>query len=224
MVKRRRTISKKRTTGSSYSDPKKAFRLLRSPAPRMFKTTLRYAEKFLLNPGIAGVAGVQVFRANGMFDPNVTGTGHQPRGFDQLMALYDHFVVSAAKITVHYASQNGEAVDYIVGITTQDDGTTSTDVIDYLERGYTVNTMVAAGAGASTKQLTMYSDTSKFLGRSDILSDPQLKGNAVGDPDESLIFHVFATSVDGTDTLALNCYCTIDYNAYFIEPKDVASS
>lgn len=219
-----RTYSNKPAKKTRIDDQKANFVLMRSPAPRMFKTTVRYAQTFTVNPGVAGVPGVQTFRANSLYDPDVTGAGHQPRGFDQLIALYDHFVVSNTKITVWFSGQTAETVNYIAGITLQDDGTVSTDFHDYLERGYSTNQMLGVGVGSKPTKMVMYSDTAKFLGRSGILQDSELKGNASGNPAESLIFHVWATSANGTDTGALSCYCTIDYNVWFIEPKDVAIS
>lgn len=40
------------------------------------------------------------FAANGMYDPDITGVGHQPMGFDQLAAIYQRYRVNACKITV----------------------------------------------------------------------------------------------------------------------------
>ena len=42
------------------------------------------------------------FVANGAFDPNLTGVGHQPRGFDQFMAGYETFTVTGSKISVNF--------------------------------------------------------------------------------------------------------------------------
>jgi len=216
-----RSIKKRRKL---IDDQKIGFKIMRSPASQVFKTTLRYATTFSLDPGIAGIPGVHTFRANSLFDPDVTGGGHQPRGFDQLIQLWDHFVVSNAKITVWFSGQTNETVNYIAGITLQDDGTVSLDYRDYLERGYTNNQMIGVGVGSKPAKMVMYSDTAKFLGRKGILTDNQLKGGAGANPAESLIFHVFATSANLSNTGALSCYCTIDYNVYFIEPKDVSIS
>ena len=36
--------------------------------------------------------------------PNHTGVGHQPLYFDQLMTIYNHYIVIGAKITVKFYS------------------------------------------------------------------------------------------------------------------------
>jgi len=59
---------------------------------------LRYAEDVNISAGIA--LGSYDFRANSIFDPNLTGIGHQPLGHDQWAVFYDHYVVLGARIKV----------------------------------------------------------------------------------------------------------------------------
>jgi len=37
------------------------------------------------------------FRASSCFDPDFTGAGHQPRGFDQWKLLYNMYIVNVSK-------------------------------------------------------------------------------------------------------------------------------
>jgi len=65
-----------------------------SPIPARMNCKLRYAEE--RNMGAAAtVLDTYQFRMNSVFDPNSTGTGHQPLGFDQLAALYLRYVVKS---------------------------------------------------------------------------------------------------------------------------------
>lgn len=41
-----------------------------------------------------------VFRINSLYDPDSTGTGHQPRGYDQWAAMYEKYRVNACKVSV----------------------------------------------------------------------------------------------------------------------------
>lgn len=60
---------------------------------------LRYCQTFSLDPG-AGAISVQVFRANSLYDCDLTGVGSQPSNYDRLTALYDRYTVLGARIKV----------------------------------------------------------------------------------------------------------------------------
>jgi len=56
------------------------------------RCTLSYQRNERVNPGVVTGAGV-VFRLNSVFDPELTGVGHQPREFDTAAALYSKYRV-----------------------------------------------------------------------------------------------------------------------------------
>jgi len=66
--------------------------------PPIKHTTLRYVETVTLNPG-NGSSAVNVFAVNNIFDPNVTGSGHQPMYYDNYAALYSRYRVTSATCT-----------------------------------------------------------------------------------------------------------------------------
>ncbi len=67
--------------------------------PRLLRRTLRYAETFSFTTGTAGVVGtIQLMALNDIFDPNITGVGHQPYGHDQLAVWYTKYLVLGTRI------------------------------------------------------------------------------------------------------------------------------
>ena len=61
----------------------------------------RYADQCsIVYTGSSGMI-THSFSANGLYDPNLAVGGHQPMGFDEQMAIYDHYCVLGAKITVN---------------------------------------------------------------------------------------------------------------------------
>ncbi len=124
---RRSSTSSSQSTGYSK----------RSPLPKKFTFRCRYSEHAIsIDGGAAGVVGKHFFRANGLFDPNVTGAGHQPLGFDQLMLMYNHFTVIGSKIRVTFTNTDPNA-SQICGISLTDDATTSINPEVYIENGDT---------------------------------------------------------------------------------------
>lgn len=77
----------------------------KSPLPARFSCVHKYAQTFTLTTGTVGVMGTQnSFRLNCMYDPDATGTGHQPYGYDQMVALYNGYQVKAVKVTLIWST------------------------------------------------------------------------------------------------------------------------
>jgi len=71
------------------------------PFPNAVRKRFRYAETYAFTTGAAGIAGTQqAMGLNTLFDPNVTGVGHQPYGFDQFAAFYGKYRVDRVTVDV----------------------------------------------------------------------------------------------------------------------------
>jgi hypothetical protein len=168
--------------------------------------------------------GVHVFSCNGLFDPDVTGTGHQPRGFDQLMQFYDHYVVTKARLTVQFFN-NSTTVPAMVFVTVRDNSSPSASYLDYLESAITKRKQLGIETTSSATQSISYEvDVGNFLGRASVLSDPQLKGGDTVNPTEGCSFHIGAFSPDLFTTSSVSIIVTLEYDVTLIEPKIVSAS
>lgn len=61
------------------------------PIPQRYICKMKYAEDVQTD----GLTGMYRFNLNSIFDPNRTGTGHQPYAFDTLASLYNRYRVIA---------------------------------------------------------------------------------------------------------------------------------
>lgn len=68
--------------------------------------SLRYVELVGFS-NAATVGSQQLMNLNSIFDPNRTGTGHQPYGFDQLAALYNRYRVLKTSWRVMFGTSTG---------------------------------------------------------------------------------------------------------------------
>ncbi len=201
---RRRVNSRTAFTGSGQRT---------GPMLNQFKTTLKYNDVQTLNPGGA-VPSLIVIRANDLFDPRDALGGHQPRGFDQIMTMYDHFTVIGSKITCLFMSTTLAAETPLCGICLLDSSPPAARNT-YLESSTNTSKYLVQGSGAT--QVTLKFSTKHFLGRSHPLSDPDLKGNIAGEPAELAFFHIWADGL-GADTSVINIAYSIDYIVVFTEP------
>lgn len=194
--------------------------------PRTLRTTMRYYEySAALNPGAGGVADQYVFSANGLYDPNITGVGHQPAGFDQLMSFYDHFTVVSSKITVDFQNTDSSN-EAIVFLAVRDASTAiGSNLTGNVENGACdIQFLTARGNSRSTARMTMPCNVGSYLGRKTVLDDPELKGNASANPSEQVYFLLGAWPNSSTDSGIVGFHCIIDYDVIFHERKPIASS
>lgn len=66
-------------------------------AARRVFAKLPYVENFTLTGSVAGYVD-HTFCLNDIFDPDTTGTGHQPRGYDTWAVTYNKYRVHACKV------------------------------------------------------------------------------------------------------------------------------
>lgn len=185
--------------------------------------SIRYSDSFQLTT-TAGAVSTYVFAANGLYDPNITGTGHQPMGFDQLMLFYNHYCVAKAKISL--VATNASSVPCQI-VVRQDAGSTPITVIDrILEIGAnSYSHLDAAGGTNAQKELRLSMDIAKLQGlsRSALTADSTLRGDSSANPAELSYAHVQLFSAAGF-TATVNFDILIEMEAYFLEPRDATSS
>lgn len=219
----RKSKYKKKYPIRRYKKPSPSRNL--GPLGVKLKTKFIYNDRIVLNAA-AGLAANFVFSANGVFDPNVTGGGHQPRGFDQLIGvLYDHCVVIASKITVRAANTDPTQTQAL-SLFLKDSNAVSTTVEDNLEQRYIKTKLLAPlGSGTNSASLSMAANPNKFLGIAAPLSSSELKNSAAANPVEQAFWIVSANGMNVvSNPIALDCLVTIEYTCICIEPRQPAIS
>lgn len=198
-----------------------------SPLPNKFKATLRYVEPDVeLIPIASPGANEYVYSMNGLYDPNITGTGHQPGGFDQLMTMFDHYVVIGCKaiVTVLNSDDNHGA---LVALDLRDKSQSIGDIREAIESGTCKYVTLGNDRNSKSQQTITYNiNPNKFLGRSKPMSDPELKGGSTYNPVEQCYLHICTSALrqdqSTGEKLVLNV--VLEYQAVFIEPKPVGLS
>lgn len=185
------------------------------------KCHMTYYTPVTLSSGAAGLAGNYVFAVNGLYDTDITGTGHQPLGFDQLMVMYDHYTVTNAKITVDFHNPNSNLV--VAALSVSDAATTITDANRLVENGLVAYGSVPNSTTAAGLRLSQKCSMSRFMGRPGILTEDDFRGDVNSNPAELAYFHLSAWSFAAA-AVDLHCYVLIEYDVILTEPKKLTSS
>lgn len=170
-----------------------------------------------------GVPAVYKFATNGLYDPDVSGGGHQPYYFDQLAALYNHYTVIGSKITVTITPDTASTLGVVAGVYINDDTTTTpVSLTDFLETNQSRWKMTVPQQGKSTVFINKWSAKKTFGGS--VLANDDLKGTSSSNPAETSVFNFFLSAADTASTVAVDAIVRIDYIVEWSELKDIASS
>lgn len=183
-----------------------------------YKTKLTYYDTATISTG-AGSAGTRVYSANGLYDPDITGAGHQPMPFDQLMLSFNHYVVTAAKMTVNFKNTSTTNTQS-VALSLNADATPITAYGSLCENGVLVRDRLGMYPYSdSVKTLSIPINIAKFGDLRMILDNPSYEGSVAANPVEQSYFHISAWNPDSVSSTDCIVEIYIEYFAIFREPR-----
>ncbi len=198
--------------------------------PARVMKRLPYYEASINMTATAGVIAQYTFTANGLYDPNITATGHQPLGFDTMMLYYEQYTVVASRITVRACGNGAQAVNISVNLSPD---TTTLALPDVVENGLITSTVLDGrgnggyGTGRRIASLNLGCDVARYFGRrsrQELLDDPNLYGTVAANPTEQVYFVINTWGFGSfTDNTAVSADVTIEYDAMFWEPRKVTA-
>lgn len=219
--------------------------------PQSMRTKLRFCERVEFEPTNTQIQQIK-FRANGMYDPNVqVAPGqHQPRGFDEFMAVYKTFTVhgSSCSVSFMYEGYGGPSLKSTLGNLTQSVQTTTENIVPALTPVlcglYKGTEALAAGTGEEQiekdrqtwtyitaqqghKTLKTSCKISDFFGKIALTGAEGYTGTESSDPTEQILYEVWCARVSNdypAESTKIVGYVTIEYDATFTEPKALAQS
>lgn len=204
----------KRASRSGFKRLVAANRVLSRPPPvRSVPRTLslfpgtkwvshRYVDRISIPSAAANVQTTWVFACNNLYDPDVTGTGHQPMFRDECATNYGSYTVvsSSIKITipVHVDRITPEVYALVVDDASSPEDSRFNSMLE-TRRAWTVQTLASRH---SPLVLRSSWDAAKVLRttRKAILSDDSFKTSNSSGPNRPWYYHFFIRPWTPTDT------------------------
>lgn len=223
--KRKTTIKrykKRPNTVSIYAPiPKPNLQGFVSGIPKIRTAHMRYSENVSLTSTSGSMDSIQ-YRANGVYDPNLTGIGHQPFGFDTWETLYNHRMVIGSRIYVSFIGTG--ALISAAGVYLSDDTSipyTTADGFIEAKKG-----TWAIMAARETRSPTLQSSFSakRFFNITDVKDNFDRLGTiGTQNPAEQALYNIWYQEQSGA-TNTVYAQITIDYIVQYSEPKDLNQS
>lgn len=221
---------KKKTGGKKFYKPRikrSVFTASQSPVPWTIARQLCYSDTHNLNT-TAGAIGYVQYSANGLYDPYITGAGHQPRGFDQYMLLYTNYCVLSSKISCNFVNQDTAAT--MVGLLSASPTTTVTytDFNEYDEIGKDkVFILPSPGTNLAMRpyQRSLKASMRKWFNTKNLIQETSYCGDALANPSKQIYYTIGIQAMNKlADPGDILVKVQVEYNVIFFNPRNVGQS
>lgn len=202
---------------------KQTIQMLTAPKPFQL-TKLKYQEEIPFMLSDIELSKNHLYRVNDIYDPNLTGIGHQPYFRDQMYALYEKARCLSAKITVKFHTASAALAECLLFPIS--DQLIETDYFVAKERK---NAKYAPLNSIASRTLTCYCSTAKDLGvkASAVKNDDlfiQYQGSSLGNQQQNQYQITVRKQSITTGSVNVIAYVTLEQVVLFSDPRQQVAS
>lgn len=216
---KKKKYSKRKRSGRKYRKVYSKAKITRVRGTGFSDTTfvkLNYVDRLTLSPGATYCQ--YTFRGNSLFDPDYTGTGHQPMYFDQYTAIYNKYRVLASSITIDAADVSGDSALYMI-CTPNTDVLTATSIPLVMEQtGSVAPRMIPIAQRGPMPKLKLFATTRKVMGLSKgEINDDTYSATSGANPSNIWYWNIFFSSVDDVHHVIASVIVKLTYYVQFYD-------
>lgn len=162
----------------------------------------------------------QVMNLNSVYDPNRTGIGHQPYGFDQLSAIYNRYRVIACSYVVH--AYNG-TTPIRFGVLPSNEIPAIGDMNEVCENPR--SRFAIQLPNGSTQAVKGSVSIPALMGRTkaQYMADDRFQAAVTANPAELALLNIYAQSLANVN-VDVNVTVTLQYTVEFFDPHPIDQS
>jgi len=162
---------------------------------------------------------VQTYRLNSLYDPDESGAGTQPVGFDEIMQFYEYYRVLKCKVHIE-AINAGTAA--IIAVMPNRDSTDPTQITAMAANNGGRSKSVAGTYGQNKVTFDFEIDIAKFFGLRMNIGD-DLNGTTSASPARVLYLHIGMEEMD-LSAKDISLFCKFEFKTRFLNPLPLNNS
>jgi hypothetical protein len=188
--------------------------------PQQMKVCLKYDHDSNFTTTVS-IANDTKFRLNSIFDPDLSGVGHQPQGRDQWNLLYNRYRVDSVRVTIRALSMTSHGM--MLCLLPNNSTTTLTDTNQLVESPLAHVGVVGTGTPTT---LVKHFDLKVLNGvsKNTYESDDRFQSLFSTNPTETLILHVGYWELGSLASVTASFNITLEYFVTCYDPITVGSS
>lgn len=218
MFKRKRIVrrrgGKKRQTTALYNSSLR-------PIPSRFLTKLKYCEALTVSsPGMS----IYKWNLNSLWDPNRTGIGHQPYGFDQLAALYNRYRVISCSYVISAISDSANIG--LCAVPANDTAPLVTNLSEAREQPRAKFLVQNPGGNLKVLKGKVYLPALTGRTKSQYMASEAYQATTTASPTELMVLNVFGQGMNDDPVFnpAITYNITLHYDVEFFDITNLEQS
>ncbi len=195
-----------------------------SGAPRQMMVKLKYCDQ----AAATTIFSTRIYTGNGPFDPDVTGAGAQPVGYDQYSAFYNRVRCYASSIKVHCFTESATTTtNSVFAVRPSNNATVLASLPEEVSNDRSRNLALALlGSGPAAGTIRNFSKTSTIVGvpNKAVSSKDSLQSLISANPADLWYWIVSFGSADETSSKVHQIWVELTYYLVFFDKKALAES
>lgn len=170
--------------------------------------------------------GQYLMNLNSVYDPDRTGIGHQPYGFDTLATLYNRYrVVSCGWVIQRAAGTSELSAATLVGCMPSNDPGILLANFDYLRENPRAK-WILQNPGAEAKNLRGKCYIPSLVGRTraQYMADDSYQANVLSNPTENALLYIQTNSAVTQEPVIADVSVILEYTVEFFDQKHLLQS
>lgn len=186
------------------------------PIPQRFLVKMKYAEDVYTN-----ASGLYTFNLNSVFDPNRTGGGHQPYGYDQFATLYNRYRVVSCSWRVTAPSSVGTIQ---LGTIASNEPIVFGSFSELKENPRAKYVIQHVGGNVQTCKSRIYIPSLVGRTKAQYMADDRYQATVLTDPAELAVLNIMAANNGGVGQNGQVVNVLLEYTVEFFDVKPLAQS
>lgn len=182
--------------------------------PQEYHTRLIYSDSANIAPALTTYSD-KIWNLNSVYDPDQSGAGHQPHGYDQLAALYSRYRVKGVYVELEARQRANHGLQVALLPNNSTAGILMSQALESPEGA----TQVITSSNASPVLIKRYFDCAQITGvsRATYMADDRYQAQVGSNPSEAICLHQLAASVDGVTYNDYEFVMRMTFNVVFFD-------
>lgn len=191
------------------------------PIPQRFITKMKYADYVITDSN-----GQFYFNLNSVYDPNRTGTGHQPYGHDTLATLYNRYRVISCSYRIQLAHiATGTPVSQQLAVMPANEAILFSNVSEMRENPRAKYITQNPGASAAVLSGKVYLPSLVGRTKAQYMADDRYQAVVGANPSEQAILNCVASAAFADNVSAGVCFnVLLEYTVEWFDVKTLGQS